>query len=183
MAWYGAVINAYHELWAGHARAHPMSPVGREAVDELEQRLASRLPASLRRYHETFGALSLAEQLCSVEEGHNQIQPLREAFPGIVDIAEDREDGAQILACADMLVAFGDYLGNGNMFCFHRNSGEVYYFDHDDGEPLTLFFPDVETYLDALMIRNLAEIHEADEEGEDLLIQRFGRPLVRKWLY
>jgi len=84
---------------------------------------------------------------------------------------------------ADMLVAFGDYLGNGNMFCFHKESGEVYYFDHDDGPPLTRFFCRVEQYLDALMILNLAEVHDADDEGEALLVQRFGKPLVRQWMY
>ena len=50
------------------------------------------------------------------------------------------------------LIVFGDYLGNGNMFCFHRGSGDVYYFVHDTLPSLTLFSADVQDYLDGLMI-------------------------------
>jgi hypothetical protein len=74
-------------------------------------------------------------------------------------------------------------LGNGNMFCFHRENGSVYYFDHDSEPLLTKFFDDAQTYLNALMLITLAEVHEADERGEALLISKFGEALVRKWMY
>jgi len=181
--WYGAVIRAYAALWQDHVSQASIAPSSNADLDDLEARIGCSLPAPLREYHRQFGALSLAESLCSVGSGHTPIQALRDAYPGIADIAEDLPGGDILLALADELVAFSDYLGNGNMFCFRRNSGEVYYFDHDDGEPLTRFFASVDDYLDALMIRCLAEIHEDDEGGETLLTQRFGEPLVRKWLY
>ena len=181
--WYADVIRAYAALWQDHASQTSIAPATAADLDDLEARLGCRLPAPLREYHRQFGALSLAESLCSVGESHTPIQALRDAYPGITDIAEDLPEGDAMLALADELVVFGDYLGNGNMFCFRRNGGEVYYFDHDEGEPLTRFSASVEDYLDALMIRCLAEIHEDDEGGETLLTEHFGLPLVQKWLY
>ena len=173
--WYGAVLGAYAQLWD----QTPGAPVDAAALDALEQRLACPLPPALREYHREFGALSLAERLCSVAGSDICIEPLLDAFPGIVDLAGT---GAE-LELAEKLVAFGDYLGNGNLFCFHRETGEVYYFDHDGGALLTRFFASPEDYLDALMILCLAEIHDDDEGGEALLSERFGRELVHKWRY
>ena len=178
-AWYVKVIAAYAALWAGHVTEPRISPVSEMAVTELEAKLRCTLPAALREYHRHIGALSLAERLCSVAPGSTPIEPLLDAFPGIVDFAPPESD----LSLARQLVAFGDYLGNGNMFCFHKHSGEVYYFDHDDGDMLTRFFPSVDEYLDALMILCLAEVHEDEGAGEELLIQRFGQGLIRKWRY
>lgn len=181
LAWYRAVIAAYGELWAGHATAPCVQPVTETALAELEARLDCRLPADLRQWHGELGVLALAETLCSVApDGATPIEPLLDAFPAIADLCDD---DPELLALAGELVAFGDYLGNGNLFCFHRTSGEVYYFDHDDGALLTPMFPAVADYLDALMIRTLAEIHEDDVRGEALLAERIGPALVRKWLY
>lgn len=181
LAWYRAVITAYALLWEGHVTQARFAPVTEQELAALESRLGCRLPPALRAYHRELGALSLAETLCSVsgKKPTIPIAPLLEAYPGVVDRAESEAD----MALAQKMVAFGDYLGNGNMFCFHRATGEVYYFDHDSGAMLTRFFPSPEDYLDALMIRCLAEIHEDDETGEQLLIQRHGKPLVEKWLY
>ncbi|BBB65992.1 hypothetical protein UNDYM_1739 [Undibacterium sp. YM2] len=181
-AWYRAVITAYAALWEGHVSQAVFAPVRETDVLELEQRLSCQLPAALKAYHLEFGALSLAEKLCSVSpEGDTPIQPLLEAYPGIVDMLE--HDDEQVLELFEDMIVFGDYLGNGNMFCFLRDIGEVFYFDHDDGSMLNPFFNSVEEYLDALMIRCLAEIHEDEEAGLDLLAQRHGTGLVRKWLY
>lgn len=173
--WYGAVLAAYAQLW----NQAPEAPADAAALSALEKRLACPLPPALHEYHREFGVLSLAERLCSVVPGDICIEPLLDAFPGIVDLA-----GAEAeLELAEKLVAFGDYLGNGNLFCFHRETGEVHYFDHDGGALLTRFFASPEDYLDALMILCLAEIHDDDESGEALLIERFGRELVHKWRY
>jgi hypothetical protein len=168
LAWYRAVIEAYSSL---------LSPVAESDLSALESRLGCPLPPALRAYHLELGALSLAETLCSVTPGSTPIQPLLDAFPGIVEITEDAAE----ITLAENLIAFGDYLGNGNMFCFHRQTGEVYYFDHDTGDMLTRFFPSPQEYLEALMILCLAEIY--DERGEAILTQRFGASLVEKWLY
>jgi hypothetical protein len=177
--WYRSVIAAYADLWEAHPSSPILAPVGEHDLANLETRLGCALPPALRSYHSELGALSLAETLCSAVGGHTPIQPLMDAYPGVVDLADDPAE----LALARELVVFGDYLGNGNMFCFHRTTGEVYYFDHDTGDMLTRFFSSTEEYLDALMIRCLAEIHEDDDAGEALLAARFGSALVTKWLY
>ena len=185
-SWYRAVIVAYAALWEDHVSQARFAPVSEAELLNLEACLACPLPPSLRAYHREFGALSLAERLCSVDPaGHTPIQPLLEAYPGITDMLEDyaEDDGDRMLALVESLVAFGDYLGNGNMFCFHRESSTVYYFDHDDGEMLSPLFTSVEEYLDALMIRCLAEIYSDEDAGLDLLTQRHGAALVKKWLY
>ncbi|MFZ6709867.1 SMI1/KNR4 family protein [Undibacterium sp. TC9W] len=180
--WYRAVITAYSVLWEGHATQARFSPVSESDLLDLETRLSCQLPSALKAYHLEFGALSLAEKLCSVSHnGDTPIQPLLEAYPGIVDMLKHEDE--QVLELFEDMVVFGDYLGNGNMFCFLRDSGEVFYFDHDDGSMLNPFFNSVEEYLDALMIRCLAEIHEDEDAGLDLLAQRHGTGLVRKWLY
>jgi len=81
------------------------------------------------------------------------------------------------------MVAFSDCLGNGNMFCFHKNTGAVYYFDHDTNPALTWFSSDINSYLEALMIKMHAEAHQQEDVGEDLLVDRFGLALIRKWMY
>ena len=82
----------------------------------------------------------------------------------------------------DELVVFGDYLGNGNHWCFHRQSGEVWYFDHDSPPMLTRMFAHVHDYLDALMMMCLLEVHGLKDD-EALLRQRFGDMCIDKWRY
>lgn len=90
-------------------------------------------------------------------------------------------------ALAGQLIAFGDYLGNGNLWCFHRQTGQVWYCDHDTGECLTPIFDNVRDYLDAVMILSLAEAHDSDDENhetvEKMLRQRLGDAVVEKWMY
>ncbi len=180
LAWYRDVVAAYADLWAGHASQPPFAPATGQAVAATEARLACALPAALRRYHLEIGALNLAETLCAPQaDATVSIEPLFDAYPGIVERGLSEAD----TRLARQLIVFGDYLGNGNLFCFHRESGAVYYFDHDTDPALTPFSPDVRGYLDALMMRSLAEVHDDDAAGEARLIERLGRPLVRKWLY
>ena len=177
--WYLKVIEAYAALWSEHVNEPHISPVSEGAIVELEKKIHCVLPTPLRDYHKNIGALSLAEILCSVASGPTPIQPLLEAFPGIIELVQQESD----LILAQKLIVFGDYLGNGNLFCFHKLTGEVYYFDHDDGDLMTRFFSSVDQYLDALMILCLAEVHENEEAGEDLLVERFGPNLIKKWRY
>jgi hypothetical protein len=137
-AWYLAVISAYAELWEGHPSQPVVAPNSDEALCSLETRLGCALPLALRNYHKEIGALRLRERLCGVEDKDTPIQPLLDAYPGIVDM----EPSIDEMRLAEALIVFGDYLGNGNMFCFDRGNGSVYYFDHDGEALLTKFFDD-----------------------------------------
>lgn len=177
-AWYRAAIGAFETLWGG--RRGRLQPATEAAVAAAEARLGCRLPPALRAYHLTFGTLDLSERLCSLDaRAPVPLQPLRAAYPSIDEVPASDEERALV----PELVAFGDALGSGNMFCFHRATGEAWFFDHDQAPAIVRFAGDVGDYLDALVLRTLAEVHERPDDGEPLLEQRFGAALVRKWLY
>ncbi|WP_231755257.1 SMI1/KNR4 family protein [Bordetella sp. N] len=183
LAWWQACARAYADLWEGHASQAGLAPSSRAELDALEQRLGCPLPPLLRAYHTRIGALNLCENLCSVTQADlASIEPLRAAYPGIADILEDAHDAEAQWQLVDQLVAFGDYLGNGNVWCFHRETGEVWYFDHDSAPMLTRMFSDVGGYLDALMYKCLLEVHE-QEDDEDTLRRHLGDAIVDKWMY
>lgn len=178
--WWRACAQAWLDQWENPS---PLTPVKPEEVEALEQRLGCPLPPLLRTYHEQIGTLDLAETLCSVVPAkYASIEPLHNAYPGISDILEDASDADAQWALVNQLIVFGDYLGNGNLWCFHRETGEVWYFDHDCSPMLTQMFPDVGQYLDILMFKCLLEVH-GEEDNEELLRERLGDAVVEKWMY
>ncbi|MBP2167874.1 hypothetical protein J2125_001066 [Erwinia toletana] len=180
LEWWHACVVTWLAQWEKPA---PLTPVSPKALEALEQRLGCAIPPLLRTYHEQIGTLNLAETLCGVTpEKYANIEPLRDAWPGITDILEDASDAEPQWALVNQLIVFGDYLGNGNMWCFHRETGEVWYFDHDCSPMLTQIFTDVGQYLDVLMFKCLLEAH-GEEENEDLLRERLGDAVVEKWMY
>lgn len=180
LAWWRDCVQAWLAQWENPS---PLTPVKAEEVVALEQRLGCPLPPLLRTYHEQIGTLDLAETLCSVIPAkYASIEPLRDAYPGITDILDDAPDADQQWARVDQLIVFGDYLGNGNMWCFHRQTGEVWYFDHDSSPMLTQIFSDVGQYLDVLMFMCLLTVH-GEEDNEDLLREHLGDAVVEKWMY
>ncbi|KAF1054094.1 MAG: hypothetical protein GAK43_01081 [Stenotrophomonas maltophilia] len=174
-AWYHAVLAAYAALWDRPL----LAPVSDAALDALEADLGCALPPALRAYQQEFGALELAERLCSATGESPAIEPLLQAYPGIVEM-QVYEQQRPLL---ESLVAFGDYLGNGNLWCFERDSGALFYFDHDSQPTLTRFSDDLQDYFDALMLLCLAEVHDDDDSAEALLIERFGEDRLRTWRY
>ena len=176
------MVDAMRPRLPQRRRIHPRQP---RRAGRL--RTAHRLPpaAMLRAYHQHIGVEYLAEIINPPE----RIEPLLDAFPGLEDILEDlsAEQAASTRALAGQLIAFGDYLGNGNLWCLHRQTGQVWYCDHDTGECLTPIFDNVRDYLDAVMILSLAEVHDSDDENhetaEKMLRQRLGDAIVEKWMY
>lgn len=178
--WWRSCALAWLDQWENPS---PLSPVKPEEVDALEQRLGCTIPPLLRTYHEQIGTLDLAETLCSVASAkYASIEPLHNAYPGISDILEGAPDADAQWALVNQLITFGDYLGNGNMWCFHRETGEVWYFDHDSSPMLTQMFSNVGQYLDILMFKCLLEVH-GEEDNEELLRERLSDAVVEKWMY
>jgi hypothetical protein len=178
-AWYKTVLDMYAALWDTEAQQVKLCPVSEQALQALESRLGCTLPNALRHYHLTFGVLNLSEGLCGVEPSDVCIQPLLDAYPGIVELTSEPTD----LALAKQLITFSDYLGNGNQFCFHPQSQKVYYFDHEAPPMHTLFFNSTQDYLDAVLLFCLAEVHENRDEAERILVAKYGLEMIRKWLY
>lgn len=173
--WWRACVQAYDET--------SNEPVRPQDLEALEQRLGFSIPPLLRTYHEQIGALDLVEALCSVTPAeHASIEPLIDAFPGIVTFLEDAPNANKEWALVNQLVVFGDSLGDGNLWCFHQKTGEVWYFDHDTPPMLTRIFDDVSQYLDVLMFTCLLDVH-GEEDNEDLLRKHLGDAVVEKWMY
>lgn len=179
--WHRAVILEYLALWEDDVTEAMFTPATNAQITALEADIGCQLPIALKHYHQIFGVLELGERLNSlnVQDDDYRIAPLLDAYPGIVDMALTETE----MDLVKNLIVFGDYLGNGNMWCFHRQSQKIYYFDHDSAPQLTLFFDDCEQYLDALMIRSLAEIHDDDDAGEKVLAEKIDKKLIKKWLY
>jgi hypothetical protein len=186
-AWMGQAILAYLSMWKDSPTEADFKPANPQTVNKLEMQIGCVLPQALKNYHLTFGVTGLAERLNELDIRHDYgIKALLDAYPGIVDM----ELSATEMANVQQMIAFGDYLGNGNMWCFHRQNQAVYYFDHDSAPVLTPMFADIKDYLDVLMVMNIASAH-ADLDGvEDaielykpLLIERFGEAFIKKWMY
>ena len=105
------------QWWMQCVRAYlngsDFTPASRAALDDCEQRIGCPLPPMLRAYHQHIGVEYLAEIINPPE----RIEPLLDAFPGLEDILEDlsAEQAASTRALVEQLIAFGDYLGNGNL--------------------------------------------------------------------
>jgi SMI1 / KNR4 family (SUKH-1) len=178
LEWYAAAIVTHLQHWDEQASKASFTPTSEATLVRLEKALGCPLPGALRQYHLTFGVSKLAETINvpDIDDDYG-IKPLLDAYPGIVDMNLPKSD----LKLARQLIAFGDYLGNGNMWCFHREGQAVYYFDHDSRPALTLVFKDVETYLNALMVLNIAG--DDDDAAEAVLRARLGDETVEKWRY
>lgn len=193
--WYqGLQAHAWMDEEPAQAR-----PFSRAELRLCEWRLGCNLPESLRDYLLQLGVLDWAERLLSPcfdlmapDADMDAIGPVQVVFPGIADIVEMSapEQALALKAQLSELVVFGDYLGNGNLWCFDRRDGSVWYLDHDSSPLLTRMFDDVGDYLDALALMSLCRSHavaqgrdDGDEQAEVLLEKRFGRALIRKWMY
>lgn len=180
IAWYRATLLTYLKLWKEDATEADFTPAKIPVIESLEATLACKLPAALRDFHLRFGITQLAETINGLDiEDDYGTKPLLDAYPGIIEIDLSPTE----LALANELIAFGDYLGNGNMWCFHRTTHAVYYFDHDSEPHLTHFFDDVQMYLDIVILKCLCEIYDDLEAEEAILEANFDTTLIKKWMY
>lgn len=175
------------------------TPISRAALRVCEWRLGCPLPPALRDYWLHLGVQDWVEGLLAAAwEGQAPgrdwaaIGPVQVVFPGVMDIVAmaDPQDAATLRAGIADLVAFGDYLGNGNLWCFSRTDGAVWYLDHDSAPLLTRVFDDVGDYLDALALMALCTAQataqgrdDGDAQAEAWLSARWGPAMVRKWMY
>jgi len=196
LAYWHQGLQAYAWMDEEPAQAKPFSWA---ELRLCEWRLGCSLPQSLRDYLLQLGVLDWAERLLSPrfdlmapDADMDAIGPVQVVFPGIADIVEmSAPQQAQALnAQLSELVVFGDYLGNGNLWCFDRRDGSVWYLDHDSSPLLTRMFDDAGDYLDALALMSLCRSYavaqgrgDDDEQAEVLLGGRLGQALVRKWMY
>ena len=193
--WY---LGLQAHAWLDEEAAQP-TPFSPTELRLCEWRLGCQLPQSLRDYLLQLGVLEWAERLLSPrfdlqapDEDMDAIGPVSVVFPGVLDIVEMQgpEQAPQLQVELQQMVAFGDYLGNGNLWCFDRRDSSVWYLDHDSSPLLTRVFEDAGGYLDTLALMALCRAHaiaggrdDGDEVTEVMLSQRLGKDLIEKWMY
>ena len=176
-----------------------LQPYSLAQLSLWEWLMSCKMPAPLRNYHLQLGVLEWTEllltpqiDLADAAGDMEAMAPAFVVFPGVADIVEmqDQEVAVALTSALEQLVAFGDYLGNGNLWCFDRRDGSVWYLDHDTSPLLSRMFDDAGDYLDALTVIALSRAHalangrdDGDELAEDMLSERWGQALLRKWMY
>lgn len=155
-------------------------PVSNEEIQALEIKLGTTLPESLTLFYQTFGIADIGEQL----QDFNEVDYIKDIWAGAPQYGPDFTDrDKEILP---YLISFSDYLGNGNMFCFHSETKEIYYYDHDGTPYLTKMFDTVDDYLKGCLIfaqNDFSDSREIDEWTEEIVIDLFGEKTVKKWQY
>lgn len=173
------IIESYADVW-GEKTAKIKT---QQSIDQLELKLGTKLPNSLKLFYSEFGVADIGEQLID--------------FPKIVwlkDIwAKNPENSPSFsqeeLSILPYLVKFSDYLGNGNMFCFHSKSNSVYYYNHDQKPLLQKLFNTVDDYIKGCLIFSQAALcnenlqEKVDAWVEAVAIDCFGKTVIKKWRY
>ncbi len=155
-------------------------PISEEEILALETKLGTALPENLKLFYQTFGIADIGEQL----QDFNEVDWIKDIWSDAPQYGPDFSEQDKLLL--PYLISFSDYLGNGNMFCFHSETKEIYYYDHDDKPYLTKMFNTVDDYLKGCLIfaqADLSENKEAENWTEEIVIDLFGQNTVRKWRY
>ncbi len=173
------IIESLAENWSNNLK----EPIPIEEIENLEKRLETALPEGLKTFYNTFGISDIGEQLQSFED-----------IIWMKDIWEEDNPYGPEFSKEDKillphLITFSDYLGNGNMFCFHSITKEIYYFDHDTKPFITKMFQNVDEYIKGCLIFAQADLfgevgqEQVEKWTEEIAEDLFGKDIVRKWRY
>jgi len=173
------IIQSIAENWNDELK----EPISIEEIQELENRLGTTLPNSLKSFYQKFGLADIGEQLQDLKE----IGWIKNIWAEQPQYGPDFTEQDKIYL--PFLISFSDYLGNGNMFCFHSETKEIYYFDHDNKPYLTKMFNTVDEYLKGCLIFaqsdlfGEAEQEDVEEWTEEIVSKIIGEETVEKWRY
>lgn len=172
------IIESYNH--AIHWEKQVITPLSEQAISTTEKRLGTAIPTALKQFYLNFGIADIGEQLQSLD---NMIW-----LKDIWQNPQYKPDfSKQDLIDLPYLVTFSDYLGNGNQFCFHSETHQIFYYDHDTLPYLSQLFDSVDDYLKGCLIHCQMELFDNDIEQETVatwceerLIQHFGESTIRK---
>ena len=158
-------------------------PISVDEIQKLESRLGTTLPHGLKTFYENFGLADIGEQL----QDFNEIGWIRDIWAENPQYGPDfTETDQQYLP---FLVTFSDYLGNGNMFCFHSETKEIFYYDHESQPYFTKMFDNVDEYLKGCLIFAQSDLFGDAEQSdvekwtEEIVAEIIGAETVKKWRY
>ena len=150
-----------------------------DRIKNCEQTLGTTLPNDLKHFYLRFGAALLTEGLFNVEEFQYVTANWGQSF------LDNYNKEEQIVL--SKLIVFGDYLGNGNVWCFHKDTKEIFYYKHDSTPNINQMFVTFYEYLQSLLIFTQGEIGQDienfDKEVEKLVIDLIGKDRLKVWQY
>lgn len=173
------IIQSIAENWNDELK----EPISNEEILEVENRLGTTLPNSLKIFYQKFGLADIGEQLQDLKE----IGWIKNIWAEQPQYGPDFTEEDKIHL--PFLVSFSDYLGNGNMFCFHSKTKEIYYFDHDNKPYLTKLFNTVDEYLKGCLIFAQSDLfgeveqEDVEEWTEEIVSEIVGKETTKKWRY
>jgi len=172
------IIESLAKNWSNDLK----EPISTSEINALESRLGTTLPDGLKLFYSTFGIADIGEELQSFED-IIWIKDLWKNNPYGPEFTE--EDNISL----PYLISFSDYLGNGNMFCFHSETKEIYYYDHDTRPFITKMFKNVDDYIKGCLIFAQTDLfgdvkqEQVDKWTEEIVSDLIGNSTVRKWRY
>ena len=161
-----------------------MEPIGAETILLLEKKLGTTLPAGLKTFYQTFGLADIGEQLQAFED-IDYIKNIWATAPQYSPsfTGEDEEH-------LPFLISFSDYLGNGNMFCYHSETKEIYYYDHNTRPYITRMFNTADDYLKGCLVFAQQDFfgeetsqEQVSEWTEEIAEGLVGKAIAKKWRY
>ena len=176
------ILDALAVKW----NSHIPPPISKEKISSLENKLGTHLPDKLKLFYETFGLADIGEELQDFEtiEWLKDIWPQDDVFNYGPEFSEEDKK------LLPYLVTFSDYLGNGNMFCFHSETHEIYYLNHEDHPLLHKMFASVDEYIKGCLIFAQADLFDTTIEQkkvekwtEEIVKDLYDNEVVNRWIY
>jgi len=167
------------ETYADYLGDEMSEATSADRIKKCEQTLGTTLPNDLKLFYLRFGAARLTEVLFNVEEFQYIAANWGQSF-----LDHYNKEEQTVLS---KLIVIGDYLGNGNVWCFHKDTKEIFYYNHDSKPNINQMFRTFYEYLQSLLIFTQGEIGQDienfDKECEKLVVDLIGKDRVRVWQY
>ena len=174
-----SIIESLAENWSKDLE----KPISITEINKLENRIGTSLPDGLKIFYNTFGISDIGEEL----QNFDDIMWIKELW------GEDNPYGPEFTEEDNIplqhLISFSDYLGNGNMFCFHSETKQIYYYDHDTRPYITKMFDTADDYIKGCLIFAQTDLfgevkqEQVEKWTEEIAEDLFGQTTVRKWRY
>ena len=169
------ILQAYVD-YSGEEMAGATSE---ESIKKCEKALGTTLPNDLKLFYLRFGAAKLMEKLFDVEDFVYFTANCGQNF-----LDHYNKEQQDILS---KLIVFGDYLGNGNVWCFHKDTKEIFYYNHDTKPNINQIFKTFYEYLQSLLIFTQGaigdEIENLFNQCEKMVVELIGKDRVKVWQY
>jgi len=169
------IIESYAAFWGNEMEA----PTPIADIENCETRLGIKLPKDLKLFYLKFGPARLLEVLRPVQEFEYLTASWDKSHFDLYNTDEQKTIAG--------LIVFGDYVGNGNLWCFHKDTGNIFYFKHDSKPNINGMFDTFYDYLKPLLIYTQGEmgqhVEELEDEVAETVINLIGKDRVRVWQY